>query len=324
MEVSVVVAAFIRAGGFTGKARRIIVINLAILPIEEVEGFGREGPILVKTITNLRAQQNGFSGTHAVIFKERTRTKVAHAQAAKKSPLARLLKGDAGSEDAFNRSGDVIARGIIVAKLGVRNGKVRIQREPWLGRIIVSELDAVTATGTACFRCARVANKQQFAINIQPPKRYGALQTGHGGGAHAHFRPVGSNQRISSVTRCSHTAAIVAVKSQATADVNVRLRPGSKNKTALGAHDEIVFSAGVGRVVSVHVEMEIVCPQSEHRTELFGPLDLVLDIRRHARFPHIVRARDGGNAAARLIGLVRPTTRDGLEKTVLNAVASDL
>src|SRR5690606_31816454 len=213
---------------------------------------------------------------------------------------------------------------VVVSKFGVRKRNIRVQRELPGDLVIVRELDAVTPAGTARFSGARIADEDEFRISIQPPERQRALQSRKARVAQSNFRAVSSHQRIGGVRSARDAAAIVAVKSQAALQINLRFSPRTKNRGQLRTRNRVVFAAGISTGVVVHIEVIIIRANSGHGAEFFQPLNPIFKIRRNAELPDVIFARGCGNRVAVVVQFAGATLIDRLKQTVANGIAAQL
>ena len=140
--------------------------------------------------------------------------------------------------------------------------------------------------------------------------------------AEAYFCTFGTYKWVYGIGRCasvgvypgSGASGIVTVKPISGVEIIFRLIPGSENETNLRADNPILFVAGVGRIVTLHIKIVVIPPQAQYRTELLGPRCLALRESAEAGLLNFIAANR-----------VKNGTRLGPEKShIIDAVMAHL
>ena len=164
MEVDVVDA----AGGLAWQPRRVEVVDVAVLRVEEIEHVEREPRAVTEACSPLRR----FTRLVALERTDRPR----RAAAARSTATARFRRccaavdGRAAGHDSRHGARNEVARGIVVVKSRARDRDVGVERQPGPRRVVVRPLDAVPVARTTGLGRSGVADEDQLRIEAQRPE----------------------------------------------------------------------------------------------------------------------------------------------------------
>ena len=302
------------------QARRVVIVDVARAPVEQVERIQRQSQVLVELVADAQIAEQRAARLDARVLDQRARAEVARLH--RGGPGADVVHGHAQRGYALDRAGNKVTRRVVAAEPRPRCRHIRIEQQPRPRSVAVRPFDAVALARPAGLGRSRVAGENQFRIQREAPQRERALQLWYPLGAHAqltaarahqHRRGRGGRQRFR-IDAEEGAARVVAVKPRAHAEEIFGLAPRAENQVELGRSDMVAPPARVGGEAAAHVEVVEVGAQAGDAAEFFRPLQRILRIQAGAGLAHRVRAR----------GRKQPARGGALQRNLVDVVAAQL
>ena len=236
------------------QARRVEVVDVRDVGVEQVERFERHAGALVDVDADLAVPDRRRFGRHAVVLDQRARAEVTQANAAEDA--FRRLHRQGARDDPVERARNRVAGRIVVGEPRGGERKVGLGRHPRCQAQVVRPFKTVAVARSVRLGDAGVADEQQFRIEVQVPQRHRRLQPADSDGPHAELAAARLHQRAERLDRLAgprihrqrRTAHVVAVEALSPVGVELGLPPRPEDRGELGTDDGAGAGAGVQRV----------------------------------------------------------------------------
>ena len=154
------------AGGrFARKARSVVIVDCGRLAICKVEPFDFEAIVWINLIADVRIDGRRTFGSDAVVFDERPRTEIAITDFS--VPGSDVVDGERQGRHTLHGARDALTDGVEITKPGTGVGKIRIDRQPVIEIVVISEFKPRAAAGPPGRGGSRIPLKDEFRVEIQ-------------------------------------------------------------------------------------------------------------------------------------------------------------